>query len=497
MSRLMHISRKKRLIFIVLITLIGLLYVIAGTVLYVTDSNTFKGGTTIAGIPVENLSQEQATDAIRNSLAATTVTINADEATLTTTATNLGYDINPEALTNLLQSQKRRYAILPLGYPSTFSAPLTHDLHMLRQALATIPLPDGVSAPVNATVTPTPDGIVLTDEKDGTAIDPATVATPLEKALQSGEQKVVINTSLVLLPPFVTKAALQEQLPGIRTILAQSYSLSDANTTVALDSTAIASRLTLLADHQLGITKANAQSIITAGAASFQTIAIPEIVYHYTSGKTPRIIQQGVAEKRITNTDALADELRTSIAAQTAFAGHVTISETPVAQRVFSIDDANKKVLTYQIETWGTVNGSVQQFREYAAETLLSELGWSRAGVAFEEVDNGGTFNLVLVEGDELAKRYPAACDAYYSCRVGRYVMINDSRWQEATPVWTKSLRDYQHLVINHEVGHLLGLGHSFCSNPGDPAPVMQQQSIELRQCTFNQWPLQSEIDAL
>ena len=103
----------------------------------------------------------------------------------------------------------------------------------------------------------------------------------------------------------------------------------------------------------------------------------------------------------------------------------------------------------------------------------------------------------MLSEGAELARRYTPTCDAFYSCRVGKNVIINDSRWQNATPVWTNSLRDYQHLVINHEVGHLLGHDHYFCKNTGDPAPVMQQQSIDLRNCTFNSWPLEFEIESI
>lgn len=76
-------------------------------------------------------------------------------------------------------------------------------------------------------------------------------------------------------------------------------------------------------------------------------------------------------------------------------------------------------------------------------------------------------------------------------------MIINEDRWLGATPAWNDaggSLRDYRHMVINHETGHWLGFSHSYCGGPGQLAPVMQQQSISLQGCKFNPWPLTSEI---
>ena len=51
-------------------------------------------------------------------------------------------------------------------------------------------------------------------------------------------------------------------------------------------------------------------------------------------------------------------------------------------------------------------------------------------------------------------------------------VVINNDRWVFASSSWNAgggSLRDYRHMVVNHEVGHWLGHGHLFCPGPGHP----------------------------
>jgi hypothetical protein len=85
-----------------------------------------------------------------------------------------------------------------------------------------------------------------------------------------------------------------------------------------------------------------------------------------------------------------------------------------------------------------------------------------------------------------------------WSCRVGRYVIINQDRWEHASPAWNAahlSLRNYRNLVVNHETGHWLGLRDIYtCPTPGQPAPVMMEQSKGIGSCHFNPWPLPREI---
>lgn len=154
------------------------------------------------------------------------------------------------------------------------------------------------------------------------------------------------------------------------------------------------------------------------------------------------------------------------------------------------------KTFTYSIQTRGVVSADIEEFRTQVSQTLASPLGWSRAGLRFEEVASGGRLTIILAAPAEVAAANPV-CSATLSCSVGSLVYINDDRWRLATDPWNAaggSLRDYRHMVINHEVGHSLGHGHADCPAAGTPAPVMRQQSTNLQGCTFNPWPLASEL---
>ncbi len=157
-----------------------------------------------------------------------------------------------------------------------------------------------------------------------------------------------------------------------------------------------------------------------------------------------------------------------------------------------------RRTVTFHVETRGRIVADLDAFAELAQATYDDPRGWRAMGVRFRQVRRGGDFTLVLAQAAQVT-RFSSACSATWSCRVGRYVIINQTRWQHASPAWNaygRSLRDYRHMVVNHETGHWLGRGHRGCPGPGRAAPVMMQQSKGLGGCRANPWPIRSELGA-
>lgn len=158
-----------------------------------------------------------------------------------------------------------------------------------------------------------------------------------------------------------------------------------------------------------------------------------------------------------------------------------------------------RRAVTYSVAVRGAVATDVEAFATAAQATFDDPRGWRAAGITFRRVPTGGDFTLWL-SAAELVPSFGPPCTVNYSCRVGRDVIVNEARWRLATPVWTgagATLADYHHLVVNHETGHWLGFDHLSCTGPGQPAPVMQQQSKGLNGCLPNPWPTAPEIATL
>lgn len=133
-----------------------------------------------------------------------------------------------------------------------------------------------------------------------------------------------------------------------------------------------------------------------------------------------------------------------------------------------------------------------QAAAQEVAAILADERGWTAVqDVSFEQVADPeqADFTISLASPptvDELC--LPARTHGIWSCRIGPDVALNSDRWVHMTPTYS-DVAEYRAYMVNHEVGHFLGLGHESCGGEGLAAPVMMQQSKGLQGCRANAWP--------
>ena len=165
----------------------------------------------------------------------------------------------------------------------------------------------------------------------------------------------------------------------------------------------------------------------------------------------------------------------------------------PGASSASAQSEAAVLELTYSVEARGAVAGDPGDLFAVARRTLNDPWGWALGGViAFRALPSGGDLRLVLASPEEVAAAAPG-CSAEWSCRVGDQVLINDDRFMLGASGYPLPLADYRPYVVNHEVGHWLGLLHAGCPGPGRPGPVMLQQSISIERCEATVWPTAAE----
>jgi hypothetical protein len=132
---------------------------------------------------------------------------------------------------------------------------------------------------------------------------------------------------------------------------------------------------------------------------------------------------------------------------------------------------------------------------EFAAEVhriLSDERGWGPIdGIEFERVDSGSVSFRVSLSSPDMtdAQCYPLLTRGQVSCWNGARAVINALRWGTGADTFGDDLLGYREYLINHEVGHALGRGHVHCPGPGEPAPVMVQQTKSVEGCEPHSWP--------
>lgn len=127
-----------------------------------------------------------------------------------------------------------------------------------------------------------------------------------------------------------------------------------------------------------------------------------------------------------------------------------------------------------------------------AADILQDERSWTgKQNVQFDFVGSQAHDLVirVLTPATTDQRCLPLKTLGRVSCSQGSAVNLNGLRWVHGVPDYQGDLDGYRTYLINHEVGHYLGYGHVSCPGPGQPAPVMMQQTKGLLGCTRNPWP--------
>jgi len=149
---------------------------------------------------------------------------------------------------------------------------------------------------------------------------------------------------------------------------------------------------------------------------------------------------------------------------------------------------------------------SETEFAAAIREILCDGRSWIAAGTVRWRYRPGEGVLVRLLSPDEAERRclelIGLSVARRYSCAHTHEVVINSDRWYTGAPYDWGAVGRYRRMLINHELGHILGQRHQVCERDGAPAPVMMQQSKTLTSdngntCRANAWPLPEELERL
>jgi hypothetical protein len=157
------------------------------------------------------------------------------------------------------------------------------------------------------------------------------------------------------------------------------------------------------------------------------------------------------------------------------------------------------QLLRYRVAVEGGIGINADEFAVEVDAVLSDPRSWTASGVRLQWVDQStpSDFEVVLaspVTSQQLCRIEGMETEQYTNCRLRGKVVINAARWLTGIPDYGAPLSVYRAYAVNHEVGHELGQGHELCPGPGQPAPVMQQQTLGLQGCLANPWPFLSGV---
>ena len=148
----------------------------------------------------------------------------------------------------------------------------------------------------------------------------------------------------------------------------------------------------------------------------------------------------------------------------------------------------------YKVEVEDGIDVSAAQAAAEIQQILAHPRGWAANGRGrFQLVTSGADFVIKIATpstADKLCLAVGLNTRGELNCETTEGVVVNLRRWLLGSPTFAGTPAEYRHLIINHEIGHEIGIRtHMGCPGAGKPAPVMMQQIKGLNGCVSNAWP--------
>ncbi|MFI8517672.1 DUF3152 domain-containing protein [Streptomyces sp. NPDC085481] len=148
----------------------------------------------------------------------------------------------------------------------------------------------------------------------------------------------------------------------------------------------------------------------------------------------------------------------------------------------------------YRVQVEDGVDISAREAAEEIQKILAHPRGWAAHGRGrFQLVSENADFVIRIATpatADQLCLANGMNTHGELNCETTTGVVVNLKRWLLGSPTFAGGPAEYRHLIINHEVGHEIGIRqHMGCPGPGRLAPVMMQQIKGLNGCRSNAYP--------
>lgn len=147
-------------------------------------------------------------------------------------------------------------------------------------------------------------------------------------------------------------------------------------------------------------------------------------------------------------------------------------------------------VTTYTVEVEQIADLDPARIGDQVDAVLADPRGWTVQNRSVQRIPEGGQVTITLATAATTADLCAdAEADSAPACFDGDRIVIDTTTWRSPPSTWPLGRDGYRAFVVNHGFGHALGAPDAGCPGPGEVAPIMLQQTVDLAGCTANPWP--------